>query len=203
MKIYPVYAKGIKAYCSDLIVDHYEHELVYFISICGYQATVKGIIANFLEYYGISLNIEGREHNLNRTYLSYTSHLKKLPSGLVHAVVFPKLALPQNSEEIQNSFIIFTKENQEILSQFYRHLDEKIEIPLHPSWESWLWHVFSEQDNWTIELKTLIGSFKGYLFEFIPQQLQELIAKSLKDRESEIINCMKRKGDLNHEFNFS
>ena len=203
MKLYPVYAKGIKAYCSDLIVDPYEYESVYFLSICGYQTTVKGIIANFLEYYGISINIEGVDHNFNRTYLSYSFNLKKLPSGLVHAVVFPKLALPQNNEEKQNSFIIFTKETQEILSQFYRHLDEKIEIPLHPSWDSWLWQIFNEQENWTIELKTLIGIYKGYLFEFTPQQLQEHIADSLKSRESDIIKCMKRKGDLNHEFNFS
>ena len=203
MKLYPVYAKGIKAYCSDLIVDPYEHELVYFMSICGYQTTVKGIIANFIEYYGISIKIDKENYNLNRTYLSYTSQIRKLPSGLVHAVVFPKLALPQNNEERQNSFIIFTKDNQDILSQFYRHLDEKTEIPLHPSWDSWLWQIFSDQENWITELKTLIGNFKGYLFEFIPNQLEELLSEAIKNNTPDIINCMKRKGDHNHEFNFS
>ena len=54
MKLYPIHATGIRAYCSDLIIDPYDLDTVYFMSICGYQATVKGIIANLLENYGIN-----------------------------------------------------------------------------------------------------------------------------------------------------
>jgi len=201
MKLYPLYAMGIKAYCSDIIVDAYE--TAYFMSICGYQTTVKGIIANFLEHNGISLEIEKNKYYLNRTYLSYKSQIKKLPSGLVHALLFPKLALPKNDEERQNSFLIFTDQDNEILSLFFRHLDEKTEIPLHPSWDSWLWQVFTNQENWIVEMNTLVGNFKGYMFEFNPQKLQDLLFEAIKNKEPEIINCMKIKGDNNNEFNFS
>ena len=55
MTLYPIHAMGIQAYCSDLIVDSSDSETVYFMSVAGYQATVKGIIANLLDNYGISI----------------------------------------------------------------------------------------------------------------------------------------------------
>ena len=158
MALYPIYVMGIKAYCSDMIVDPYEFNTVYFMSISGYQTTVKGIIANFFEGYSITLEIDGNKYDLRKSYLGYVSQIKKLPSGLVHAILFPKLALPKNNEENQDCFYIFTEEIKEVLSLFFRHLDEKTEIPLHQSWESWIWQVFNEQEGWLLELKTLIGS---------------------------------------------
>ena len=208
MKLHPILATGIKAYCSDMIIDPNDLDSVYFMSICGYQVTVKGIIANLLEHYAISIEIKGDEYYLNRSGLGYKAQVKRLPSGLVHAVVFPKLALPQNDEERQNSFFIFTKENntQELLSLFFRHLDEKIHIPLHHSWDRWLWQVFEEQGDWLLELKTLVGSFKGYSFEFNPKQLYDLISEAIRNRVPEVIECMHWKskgGDGNGEFDFS
>ena len=55
MKLYPIHIAGINAYCSDLITDYQDQEIVYFLSVCGYQATVKGIIANLLESYDIGI----------------------------------------------------------------------------------------------------------------------------------------------------
>jgi hypothetical protein len=112
MKLYPVLATGIRAYCSHLIVDPEETETVFFMSICGYQATVKGIIANLLENYGISIEIENDEHYLVRSDLGYKVQIKKLPSGLVHAPLYPMLALPKNDEEEQNRFFVFTGWNR-------------------------------------------------------------------------------------------
>ena len=61
MTLYPIHAMGIQAYCSDLIVDPSDSETVYFMSVAGYQATVKGIIANLLDNYGISIEIDGNK----------------------------------------------------------------------------------------------------------------------------------------------
>lgn len=196
MKLYPINALGIQAYCSDIVIDPHDLNTVYFMSICGYQVTVKGIIANLLENYGISIEIEGIEYYLVRSSFSYKTQLKKLPSGLVHAVSFPKLALPKNSEEKQNSFFIFTEQSkrEELLSLFYRHLDEKTDIPLHPSWDSWLWQVFKKQEGWLLELKTLAGNYQGYSFEFNPKQLNDLISEAIRKKIPEIIDCMRWKG---------
>jgi hypothetical protein len=197
MELYPIHATGIRAYCSDIIVDPHALDTVYFLSICGYQATVKGIMANLLENYGISIKIDGREYYLTRSGLSYKTLLRRLPSGLVHAVVFPKLALPKNDEEKQNRFYIFTRDIEGLLTLFFRHLDEKTEIPLHSSWGRWLWERFKEQE-WSLELRTLTGSHRGYSFGFSPTKLHDLISDAIKNRDPEIIKCMEWKGGKGH-----
>ena len=194
MTLYPIHTMGIKAWCSDLIIDPQDMETVYFMSICGYQVTVKGIVANLLENCGISIEVDGVEHYLVRSDMGYKVQMKKLPSGLVHAVVLPKLALPKNDEEKQNRFFIITKEDQDVLTLFFRHLDEKTEIPLHPSWAAWLWTTFQKQDDWLIALHTLVGDFEGHLFDFHPTQLHDLISKAIKKKVPEVVKCMTWKG---------
>lgn len=204
MKLYPINAMGIQAYCSDVIVDPNDSETVYFMSIAGYPVTVKGIIANLLENYGINVEIDGSNHYLTRSRLGYKAQLRKLPSGLVHAVLFPKIALPKHDEENQNSFLVLAQEGDGLLSLFFRHLDEKTEIPLHPSWDKWLWSSFEEQEGWTLELKTLVGSHRGYLFEFNHTRLHDLVSDAIRSRAPEVIGCMEWKGgNGNGEFDFS
>jgi hypothetical protein len=194
MKLYPVHALGIEAFCSDLIVDPLETETVYFMSVGGYQATVRGIIANLLEDYGISIDIDGREYSLTRANFGYKAQVKKLPSGLVHGVVFPKLALPKDDEESQSRFFILAQDEDELLSLFFRHLDEKTELPLHPSWDRWLWDTFEREEGWLLESKTLAGTWQGYLVEFNHNRLHDLIAGAVKRRVPEVTGCMEWKG---------
>lgn len=204
MKLHPIYATGVRAYCSDMIIDPYDLDTAYFMSIAGYQATVKGIIANLLENYGISIDIEGEEYYLAKASFGYKAQLKKLPSGLVHAVLFPKTALPKNDEDRQNSFYVFTREKKELLSLFFRHLDEQTDIPLHPSWAEWLWRVFNEEENWLLELDTLAGAYKGYSFTFNPKKLHDVISEAIRNRVPEIIKCMEWKGgNGDGKFDFS
>jgi len=177
-----------------MILDPHDLYSVYFMSICGYQVTVKGIIANLLENYGISLEVEGEEYYVARAGFGYKTQVKKLPSGLVHAVVFPKTALPKNDEDRQNSFYVFTRDKKDVLSLFFRHLDEETDIPLHPSWRGWLWKVFKEQESWLVELKTLAGNFKGYSFTFNPKKLHDIISEAIRNRVPEVIRCVEWKG---------
>ncbi|MBW1781272.1 MAG: hypothetical protein JRL30_11085 [Deltaproteobacteria bacterium] len=194
MNLYPVMATGIRAYCSDLIVDPEETDTVYFMSVCGYQATVKGIIANFLENYGISIELEDGEYYLIRSSFGYKAQMKRLPSGMVHSVVYPALTLPKNEEEDKNRFFIFTRRTEEKRVLFFRHLDERVEIPLHPSWGNWLWRLFKNQDEWLTELRTSAGNYRGYHFRFHPKELQDLISDAFKNKIPDIIECMKWKG---------
>jgi len=204
MKLHPINAMGIHAYCSDLIVDSDYPDTVYFMSVAGYQATVKGIVANLLEYHGVSIEIDGREHYLTRASLGYKMQLRKLPSGLAHAAVFPKLAMPKSDEERQDRFFIMTDKSDELLTLFFRHLDEKIEVPLHPSWAMWLWNTFAEQEAWILEAKTLVGSHQGYLFEFNHKRVHDLISEAIRNQVAEVIDCMRWKGgDSNGELDFT
>jgi hypothetical protein len=203
MKLYPMHATGIKAYCSDMIVDPEDLDIVYFMSVCGYQTTVKGIIANFLEGYGTSLEVEGTDHNLTRSVQSYKVKVKKLPSRLVHAVLLPRLALPGSEGQSQNSFFVFTKESRAKQALFFRHLDEKSDIPMHPSWAAWLWQLFERQEGWLDRLKTLIGDYKGYSFYFNPKKLHDLISEAIRNKVPEAIRCMDYKGGSDGNPHFS
>jgi hypothetical protein len=194
MKLYPIHAMGIQAYCSDLIVDPDDEQTVYFSSVAGYQATVKGITANLLEYSSTHIEIEGIEYYLTRAQLGYKMIVKKLPSGLVQAVLFPKLAMPKSDEEGDNTFLVMTDKSEELLSLFFRHLDEKTEIPLHPSWDKWLWKTFRERQGWMLELKTLAGSYQGYLFDFNQDELHDLVSEAIRNRVPEVVGCMEWKG---------
>ena len=194
MTLYPIHAMGVQAYCSDLIVDPTDLETVYFMSVAGYQATVKGIVANLLEHYGISVEIDGNNHYLTRASLGYKALMKKLPSGYAHAVLLPKLALPTSHEERQDTFFVVTDRSDSLLTLFFRHLDEKSEIPLHPSWDRWLWETFEAEDGWMIEAKTLVGSYRGFLCEFNQKHLHDLVSEAIRSRVPELIRCMKWKG---------
>ena len=171
-------------------------ETVCFMSVCGYQVAVKGIIANFLGNKGIALDVDGVAHYLKCSHTSYKVQMKKLPSGLVHAVLILKLALPSNTNNggKQNRFLVITKDDRDIRPLFFRHLDEITEIPLHPSWTGWLWNAFKEQEDWLTEQQTLAGDFKGYLFDFHPTHLQDLISGAIRRKVPEIVKCMKYNG---------
>jgi len=203
MKVYPIHATGIKAYCSDMIVDPEDLDIVYLMSVCGYQTTVKGIIANFLEGYGISLEVEGTDHYLTRSGLGYKVKLRKLPSGLVHAVLLPKLALPESEDQNQNSFFVFTKESRTKQALFFRHLDEKTDIPMHPTWTGWLWQLFEEQEGWLKILTTLAGNYKGFSIYSNPKALHDLISEAIRNKVPEVVRCMDYKGGSDGKPHFS
>ena len=204
MTLYHINAMGIQAYCSDLIVDPNDSETVYYMSIGGYQATVKGIIANLLDNYGINIEVDGNKYYLTRGDFGYKALLKKLPSDRVHAVLFPRLALPKSKEEQENEFFVLTDKRDELLTLFFRHLDEKTDIPLHPSWARWLWKTFESQEGWLLEAQTIVGSYQGYLFEFNQQNLHDLVSEAIRKRIPEVVDCMKWKGGkVSGKYNFS
>ena len=194
MSLYPVSASGIMGYCSDLIMDP-EGNAAYLLSVCGYQATVKGIIANFLEHYGITVKVGDEEYHFERSYLSYRFQIKSLPSGLAHGIVYPEISLAKT--DIEKRFLIFTDMVNETLDLFYRHLDKAIDIPVHPSWSKWLWDSFRNRDEWLTPLDTIIGDFKGYFIFFEHDTLEDLISQALKDKIPDIIECMEWKGGKN------
>lgn len=197
MRLFPIYAAGVQAYCSDIIVDPEDQQTVYFLSVCGYQVAVKGIMANLLENHGLSVHVDGIGYYLIRSDFGYKMIVKKLPSGLVHAMLFPQAALPKNDENGHGSFFIFTDRNRDkkTLHLFYRHLDEKTDIPLHPSWGKWLWGVFTEQENWLVELNSLVGTFCGYLFRLYPKQLHDIISTAIRQKQPQVAGCLVWKGD--------
>jgi len=182
---------GITAYCSDLIVDEYRD--IYFLSVAGYQTAVKGIIANIIEYGSVFVEIGERYENLSRSSQSYTIYYQRLPSGLYQAVILPKIALPGNNEP-KDTFLVLSQHTSVAEELFFKHLEEKTEIPLDPSWSPWLWKVFSEK-GWLTPLECLVGEYQGYLVEINEDELKDTITMAIANKNPEVMVCFKKGGE--------
>ena len=182
---------GISAWCSDCIVD--KERNVYFLSVAGYQTAVKGIIANVLEYNSLSVEIGGEYEYLSRSSHSYTVHYQRLPSGLYQGVILPKIALPGNNEP-KDIFLILSQSTSMAQELFFKHLEEKTEIPLDPSWSGWLWRIFSEKE-WLIPLQSLVGEYQGYLVEIYENQLRDTITMAIANKNLEVMACFTKGGE--------
>ena len=168
--------------------------MIYFISITGYQTAIKGIVANFLGHYRLSIEIEGKDYFLTRELFGYKTQMKKLPSGLVHCIIFPELAMPKTEDENKDTFFVITDRKEDLLSLFFCHLDYKTEIPLDPSWDKWLAMAFRGQEGWITRGRTLIGSYMAFLFKFNPVQLENIISEAISKKAPEVASCFEWKG---------
>ena len=186
---------GIEAYCSDLIVD--EESEIYFLSVAGYQTAVKGIIANVLGYNSVTVRIDGEFLYPLRSTENYSVHYQKLPSGLFQGVILPRIAFP-NNDETKDMFLVLAEGGSTARELFFKHLDEKTDVPLHPAWSIWLWKVFLEK-AWLIPLECLIGDYEGYLVEINEDELRETITTAIAHKDAEAMVCFEKGGEYGRD----
>lgn len=191
MAIPVISSGGITAYCSDLIVN--ADTEAYFLSVAGYQTAVKGIIANVLEYASVAVEIDDEYVYPVRSSETYSVHYQKLPSGLFQGAILPKIALPGNDES-SDVFLVLAGDNSLAEDLFFKHLNEKTEVPLYPAWSHWLWRTFS-QKGWLNPLEALVGEYQGYLVEIDENELRETITVAIANKNSEVIVCFEKGGD--------
>ena len=185
MSLLDIHSGGIKGHCSDLILDENNH--IHFLSVAGFQTAVKGIIANVLEYGAVSLMKDNKYVSLQRSTHNYKVQYQRLPSGLFQGVIIPKIALAENKDPKELFFIV--AENDPTAEElFFKNLDYRIELPLHPLWQHWLWDAFIKKD-WITLLKTWVGDFKGYLVEIDEAELTGIITSEINNENPEIIRC--------------
>ena len=182
---------GIAAYCSDLIVN--ADMETYFLSVAGYQTAVKGIIANVLEYGSVAVKINDEYIYPVRSTETYSVLYQKLPSGLFQGAILPKIALPGNDES-NDAFLILAENNSLAEDLFFKHLEEKTEVPLHPAWSHWLWRTFSER-GWLTLLESLVGEYQGYLVDVNEEELKETITVAIAHKNAEVMVCFEKGGN--------
>ena len=125
-----------------------------------------------------------------RSFVGYSTHYQKLPSGLFQGAILPKIAFPGNDES-KDTFLIISEDTSIAKNLFFRHLDEKTEVPLHISWLDWLWNVFLEK-IWITPLVCLNGDYKGYLVEVNRDELGDVITTAIVNNNSGIADCFKK-----------
>ena len=189
MAVSSINSAGISAYCSQLIIN--EESETYFLSVAGYQSAVKGIIANFLQFGSITVKVNGKYFYPVRSSLNYTVHYRKLPSGLYQCVTFPKIALPDDNQDSKDLFLVLAQTGLMAQDLFFKHLDDRTDIPLHPLWSHWLWETFSEK-CWLTHLKTLVGDYQGYLIQINEDELADTITMAIVDKNPAVTRCFEK-----------
>ena len=189
MALSGINSAGISAWCSQLIIN--EESETYFLSVAGYQSAVKGIIANFLQFGSITVKVDGKYFYPVRSSLNYTVHYCKLPSGLYQCVTFPKIALPDDSKDSNDIFLVIAQTGSLAQDLFFKHLDNNTDIPLHPLWSHWLWEIFTKK-CWLTHLKTLIGDYQGYLCQINEDELADTITMAIVEKNPAIIRFFEK-----------
>ena len=191
--LHRIRCQGIEAYCSDLIVDRETKERVYLLGVAGHQTAVKGILANMLKGESLSVNINRETFWIERFSENYLMKMKKMPSEYCHGISLIKIGTGEdNKGSPYREFLLINEDPLEVKGPFYNHLDQKTEIPLHPSWTDWLWKLFGEK-GWITRLETLVGRYEVYLVNFHQEELSCEITEAIKKKVPTIIQCLKRR----------
>lgn len=138
MKLVTIRAGGFSA-----TVDGYarsEKEL-WFVSMVGHQQAVRAIWARLVKGEAGFLggdNLAGETLPLAReAWGTWRFTGARLPSGAsYHGMLVPELAVCNND---RSDFLLLVREQDEPARLHYRFLVRRLELPLHPSWATWLW----------------------------------------------------------------
>jgi len=192
--LYKIRTGGIEAYCSDLIVENETNQYVYLLGVAGYQTAVKGILANFVKGEPLSININNNITWVEKLPGSYQMKLKKMPSEYSHGIALPKIGQLQENDQqtLAREIFLISNEQNNVKTLVFSQLDQRIEIPLHPSWTDWLWKLF-EKNEWITKLQTLVGQFEGHLIDIHQEQLSDEITQAIRKKVPEVVHCMKRR----------
>ena len=191
--LYKIRTGGIEAYCSDLIVDKETSQYIYLLGVAGYQTAVKGILANMLKGESLSVDIKRGKCWVEKFSTNYLMKIKKMPSEYSHGITLIKMGTNQSNEGIPyREFLLINEDPLKVKEPFYAQIDQKTEIPLHPSWTDWLWKIFGEK-GWITRLKTLVGKYEAYLINFHQEELSYEITQAIREKVPEVIHCMKRR----------
>jgi hypothetical protein len=187
---YRIRVEGIEAYCFDLIIDKETSQCAYLLSVAGYQAAVKGILANFLTGESLAVTIGKEIHWFERLPGSYSMKIKKMPSHCCYGMAVARMTGLQNGAGEPREFLLITKDRGKVKDHFYRCLDAKTDVPLDPSWTEWLWSLFKAKE-WLTRLKTLAGENQGYLVDVQPEELISEISRAIELKVPDLVACMR------------
>lgn len=142
-----VAAGGVSAYADAFAVGTHDtygsgQLELWFLSLLGPQQSVKSLWAQALK--GSLLTLSWDEARLVRTARlaplgkdGWKRHMTALPAAAAHQVVLvPRLA-PFHAEG--REFLLLVREEAEAARRFWRRLNRATDLPVHPSWDAWLW----------------------------------------------------------------
>ena len=146
--LFTISAGGFSA-TADAFARDEANEGLWFLSMVGSQTALKAIWASLLkqppEIAHLIRGADGmalsggykRCHIPFDTIGTWTTKIAKLPeSGGHHALVYTRTA--EFAFE-RDSFLLLSRNREEVPALHHRFLDRRSPLPLHDSWSGWLW----------------------------------------------------------------
>ena len=115
---------------------------LWFLSLLGPQESVKALWARLVKSEVVTLSFEGLGNahfcalapEGPRAWRFYTANLRA--AAAYHAVLVPELALYASD---RRDFLLLVRQPEEAPMLHYRFLNRRLDLPLHPTWTTWLW----------------------------------------------------------------
>ena len=121
--------EGLEAYADAYAVEGGSFK---FLSLFGSGVSVRAVWSALLS--GASVSLDGEPRGMEKED-SWQVFQRILPSGVLHAVLYPKLA---DLARIQNEFIVLGRTRDEITKRFFLYLDRVSEVPVSHEWSEWI-----------------------------------------------------------------
>ncbi|MCC6387415.1 MAG: hypothetical protein IT302_08540 [Dehalococcoidia bacterium] len=138
MKLLTITAGGFSATVDGCARGEQE---IWFLSMLGHQQSVRAIWARLVkgEYGFLSGDVDGASLPLAReAWGTWRFSGMRLPSGAsYHGMLVPEVAT-YNSD--RSDFVLLVRDRDDPARLHFRFLNRRLELPLHPSWATWLWH---------------------------------------------------------------
>lgn len=136
-------------------------DTLHFLSMLGPTQTVRALWARAIAGENLTLTgLDNRALSVNLGYVvkdTWKLTQRSLPNapGAAHLIIAHVNAshLGMNQRE----WYTFPRTPEEAPLLFYRFLDRRVTVPLHPSWMDWLWTLALEKE-WAKPLKAFAAS---------------------------------------------
>ena len=145
-KIYTISGRGFSATCDAFVVNPLQ-ETIWFASMIGSRRALQAISANLmaLPAQRVFLNSDDPEDGY-RAFLpadqnerNWTHRVQRLPNTQIcHGMTYSQEAEYNGSG---SRFVLISRSPLEQPGLYYRFLDHRLTIPMHPSWSQWLWET--------------------------------------------------------------
>ena len=165
---------GFRAFVDGYVLTEYGGS-VCCLSVYGAVGAVQSLCASLVSGRDVQLwgNGEfGTELHKKWGKVKYRMISKRLPSKMLSMIVLIDETVLSHDQD----FVIITREHDPV-DLLYRNLVHRSELPLHSSWEKWLWATFKHFE-WVTELPSY--RMQGYSISYSEEELADALELGIR-----------------------
>lgn len=153
------------------------------LSLGGPAEAVRAVMAAAAQGWSLTLShrdLQGRQPAGSLHARGTPLHLlsRKLPCGYIHGLLYPQMLAAETRSAF--SLLLPKVEEPQAAAYLLRLLDARTTTPLHPSWATWAWDVFTTEE-WLTPLSGQ-GPWMGWDVHYQGSVLSDRLIRAIKAR---------------------